>query len=168
MCDYSLTGIPNRLAVAGENLVTYRFPTGSLGMASAEDVAAKVDRLEEQQLQRRGIWKTIQYWFSSEQDEPVCAVCLPPGTDLLMMRVPEQIRRQYALSAIEEVTFTQLSAEAYQYRDAIRFRNGRQLLLQSLRDGVPFQVMRQVSHASGNGNEIRERTYPAEVPSGTV
>ena len=34
MCDYSLTGIPNRLAVEGEELVVHRFRTGSLGLAS--------------------------------------------------------------------------------------------------------------------------------------
>jgi hypothetical protein len=34
MCDYSLQGGPNRLAVEGEQLVTYRFPTGSVGLAA--------------------------------------------------------------------------------------------------------------------------------------
>ena len=28
MCDYSLQGLPNRLAVEGEKLVTHRFPLG--------------------------------------------------------------------------------------------------------------------------------------------
>ena len=35
MCDYSLAGIPNRLAVEGERLVACRFSTGSMGLASA-------------------------------------------------------------------------------------------------------------------------------------
>ena len=34
MCDYSLAGIPNRLAVEGEELAVHRFPTGSIGLAS--------------------------------------------------------------------------------------------------------------------------------------
>ena len=34
MCDYSLAGIPSRLAVEGEQLVAHRFSTGSLGLAS--------------------------------------------------------------------------------------------------------------------------------------
>ena len=34
MCDYSLMAVPNRLAQEGEDLVTHRFPTGSLGLAS--------------------------------------------------------------------------------------------------------------------------------------
>jgi len=35
MCDYSLMGVPNRLAQEGEDLVTHRFRTGSLGLAPA-------------------------------------------------------------------------------------------------------------------------------------
>jgi hypothetical protein len=38
MCDYSLMGIPNRLAVEREELVTHRFPTSSIGFASPEDL----------------------------------------------------------------------------------------------------------------------------------
>ena len=38
MCDYSLCGIPNRLAVEGEELVVHRFSTGSMGMASLADL----------------------------------------------------------------------------------------------------------------------------------
>ena len=34
MCDYSLAGVPNRLAVEGEQLVVHRFSTGSVGLAS--------------------------------------------------------------------------------------------------------------------------------------
>jgi hypothetical protein len=40
MCDYSLQGLPNRLAVVGEQLVTYRFPTRSVGLATPTDIAA--------------------------------------------------------------------------------------------------------------------------------
>ena len=38
MCDYSLMVIPNRLAQEGEELVTHRFWTGSLGFASPLDM----------------------------------------------------------------------------------------------------------------------------------
>ena len=34
MCDYSLYEFPNRLAREGEELVTYRFPSGSMGLVS--------------------------------------------------------------------------------------------------------------------------------------
>ena len=36
MCDYSLAGIPNRLAVEGEQLVAYRFSTGAIGLTSPD------------------------------------------------------------------------------------------------------------------------------------
>jgi hypothetical protein len=36
MCDYSLHGIPNRLAEEGEVLVVHRFFTGSKGLTSHE------------------------------------------------------------------------------------------------------------------------------------
>ena len=39
MCDYSLTGLRTRLAVEGEELIIYRFPTGSIGLTSASEVA---------------------------------------------------------------------------------------------------------------------------------
>ena len=35
MCDYSLAGLRTRLAVEGEELVVYRFPTGSIGLTSS-------------------------------------------------------------------------------------------------------------------------------------
>jgi hypothetical protein len=38
MCDYSLAMLPNRLAVAGAELVVHRFLTGSKGLAPPADV----------------------------------------------------------------------------------------------------------------------------------
>src|SRR5438045_210685 len=32
MCDYSLAGLPNRLAIEGEQLVVYRFTTRAMGL----------------------------------------------------------------------------------------------------------------------------------------
>jgi hypothetical protein len=163
MCDYSLTGIPNRLAVAGEELVTHRFPTGSMGMASAGDILKKVIPAEERQLHQRSFLQAIRDWFNRPNPEPVCAVCIPPGTVLQMSRVPEAVRRQFALSAIEEVTFTQLTAEPFQYRDAIRFRNGRHLLLQSLQAGVLFAVKSETGGRSLSQDVDGSERKPAEV-----
>ena len=39
MCDYSLMGIPNRLAREGEELVVYEFRTGSRGLTADTPVA---------------------------------------------------------------------------------------------------------------------------------
>ena len=41
MPDFSLQEAPRRVAVAGEILVTYRFRSGSIGLASPLEMAAK-------------------------------------------------------------------------------------------------------------------------------
>jgi len=58
----------------------------------------------------------------------------------LYRRAAKDQQRQFHVDATEEVTFVQLSAEAYQYRDAVRFRNGREVLLQRLRCGQRLEV----------------------------
>jgi hypothetical protein len=118
MCDYSLTGIPNRLAVVGEELVVHRFSTGSIGLASA---GAPVSR-----------------WCSARQTP---AVCVPPGARLLLRDIPESLRQQHDVGTTEEVTFVQLSATAYQFRDAVRFHNGQEVLLQKLTEGMRVHVL---------------------------
>jgi hypothetical protein len=125
MCDYSLAGVPNRLAVEGEQLVVHRFPTGSVGLASP---------------------------CSQVLSKETPAVCIPPGARLRLRDIPQALR--LGLNATEEVTFVQLSAEAYQYRDAVRFQNGREILLQRLGCGQQVEVL---SLASGDIPEKRHR-----------
>jgi hypothetical protein len=129
MCDYSLAGVRNRLAVEGEQLVVQRFSTGALGLASPTTRWARL-------------------WFVKE-----CAVCLPPGARLLLGDIPQDLRRQFRVRATEEVTFVQVSAEAYQYRDAVRFKNGREVLLQWLRCGQRVDVLSLCS------DDIREEEH---------
>jgi hypothetical protein len=111
MCDYSLTGMPNRLAEEGEVLVTYRFSTGSLGLASPSDLC-----------------------------KTVAAVCIPPGARLILQDIPTLLQHDLDVGPAEEVTFTQLTASENAYRDAIRFRNGQQILLQKLQEGQRVKV----------------------------
>ncbi len=129
MCDYSLAGIPNRLAAEGEQLMVYRFPTGALGLTSPK----------------------TGHWLLWSKQTP--AVCVPPGARLLLGDIPKSLQRQFDVQASEEVTFVQLSAEAYQYRDAVRFSNGCEVLLQCLRCGQHVEVL---SLCSG---ESREEEY---------
>ena len=114
MCDYSLAGIPNRLAVEGEQLVVHRFSTGSLGLASP---------------------------CPSPLSKGTPAVCIPPGARLRLRDIPQDLQLRFGLNEIEEVTFVQQSAEVYQYRDAVRFQNGREVLLQRLRCGQQVEVL---------------------------
>jgi len=118
MCDYSLAGIPNRLAVEGEQLVFHRFSTGSIGLASP---CASPSR-----------------WWSGKQTP---AVCVAPGTRLLLRDIPKGLQQQFGVGATEEVTFVQLSATPYQFRDAVRFSNGREILLQTLKCGQQVDVL---------------------------
>ena len=141
MCDYSLQGLPNRLAVMGEQLVTHRFLTGSIGMASPHDIAA-ANRPKPRNGERGRWWSTLKRWLNPQMElDRIPAVCIPPGARLRMSRVPDEMRRGYDLRPVEQVTFVQLSADAYRYRDGIRFDNGCQELLQTLPEGVPFEVL---------------------------
>src|SRR5215469_7719910 len=119
MCDYSLVGIRNRLAVEGEELVVHRFPTGSIGLASP--------------------CTSMSRWGFVKQTP---AVCVPPGARLILLDVPECLQHNLAVGSTEEVTFVQLSATPYQYRDAVRFRNGRVIRLQGLIVGMRVRVLK--------------------------
>jgi len=131
MCDYSLAGIPSRLAAEKELLTVYRFSTSALGLTSPE----------------RCRWR-----FWSKQTP---AVCVPPGARLLLRDIPKDLQRQFHVDATEEVTFVQLSAEAYQYRDAVQFRNGREVLLQRLRCGQRLEVLSLCSSESREEDHLR-------------
>ena len=136
MCDYSLVSVPNRLAVEGEQLVACRFSTGAMGLTSGD----------------ASLWRL---WFKQTP-----AICVPPGARLLLRDIPEDLQRQFDVQATEEVTFVQLSAEAYQYRDAVRFRNCREVLLQRLRCGQRVQVLCLCSDGSREEeHQRREEEY---------
>jgi hypothetical protein len=138
MCDYSLMAVPNRLAQEGEDLVAHRFPTGSLGLASPEDL--KVPAIPKTAA-RRGFWRAVQEFLNPTKGKPVCAVCIPPGAKLRLQDIPARLQHEFGVGAVEDVTFTQISAAAHSYRDAVRFHNGREIRLQELREGQRVQVL---------------------------
>jgi hypothetical protein len=49
--------------------------------------------------------------------------------------IPERMQHEIAVGPAEEVTFAQATAASHSYRDAVRFQNGREILLQQLREG---------------------------------
>jgi len=118
MCDYSLAHFPNRLAVEGERLRVHQFSTRTLGLAPV-----------------RRTFENILF------PETTPAVCVPPGARLELRGIPEHLQWQLKVSAVENVTFVQLSADAYRHRDAVRFRNGREILLQCLQRGQRLVVL---------------------------
>ena len=138
MCDYSLMAVPNRLAQQGEDLVAHRFPTGSLGLASPGDLKRI---LEPAPTAHRGLWCTVKAFFNPLRTDPVPAVCIPPGARLRLQDIPVRLQHEFGVGAEEEVTFTQISAAANSYRDAVRFANGREVRLQELREGQRVRVV---------------------------
>ncbi len=137
MCDYSLMAVPNRLAREGEELVFHRFPTGSLGLAAPADVKRAVSRPPVP----RTFLERLKAFFTPPQNQPVCAVCIPPGATLTLIGIHPRAQRQFGVSAEETVTFTQITAAVHAYRDAVRFRNGREARLQDLYEGLRARVV---------------------------
>lgn len=132
MCDYSLSEVRSRLAQEGERLQVHLFHTGTKGMAPAMASAGN---------EKRSLWQRITDFFVIEPDHQPVAVCIPPGARLTLHDLPISIQRQFGVQSTEEVYFTQLHAEDYSHRDAIRFKNGRTLSLQKLDSGQRVEVL---------------------------
>jgi hypothetical protein len=140
MCDYSLWGLPTRLAADGEQLVVHRFPTGSMGLASTADLKSLKEATEPEPAP--GIWGRIQRFFQSDpQPQVPPAVCIPPGSVLIMRNISTAIRQRYRVQAEEGVVFVQTSANPNSHRDAVQFTNGRHALLQEFHEGVEAEVL---------------------------
>jgi hypothetical protein len=135
MCDYSLMEIPNRLAAEGEELVAHRFQSGSTGMVACSDFEGWQNRRDKTTFRR------LIYGFSP-QAEPAPVVCMPPGARLQLTDIPNSLQEKFHLSSCEEATFTQISAEAYRSRDALRFDNGATVMLHLLPEGQKVKVLR--------------------------
>ncbi len=160
MCDYSLHTFPNRLAVDGEDLVVHRFGGASLGLASPADVGVGVYGPKcESAPGRTWSWSRIKAWFQMqshnwEAEKRVTAVCVPPGAKLILRDIPKSLQRELGVSEVEEVTFIETSAQVNTYRDAVRFKNSRQILLQGLREGQRVTIV----------STMPEEAAPAQTP----
>jgi hypothetical protein len=132
MCAYSLMAVTSRLAQEGEELVTHRFCTGCIGLASASDLPADGNP--------ESFWSRVQTFFDP-LPKSLPAVCIPPGASLRLMDIPEKLQREFGIGPVEDVMFTQLTAAANTYRDAVRFSNNREILLQGLREGQRVRVL---------------------------
>jgi hypothetical protein len=128
MCDYSLAALQTRLAVEGEELSVYHFPSGSRGLTSPAE-------LERCKPELRG-WRS---WFNPRQTP--CAVCIPPGAQLLLLDIPRRLQQRLGVSSSEHVTFIQTHATEGRHRDGLRFRNNQEILLQHLAEGQRVVVL---------------------------
>jgi hypothetical protein len=147
MCDYSLHVYPNRLAADGEELVVHRFGGTSLGLASPSDLRSILTASPcDSTSKKPWSWTAIKGWFLAngpqwQPDRRTLAVCVPPGARLLLKDIPKSLQRELGVGEVEEVKFVEISAEVNTYRDAVRFKNSRQLLLQALREGQRVTVL---------------------------
>jgi len=156
MCDYSLMSLPNRLAREGEELLVHRFPGGSIGLASPADCAARAP----QQTGLRSAWKSVRGFFSLTDKAPVPAVCIPPGAQLRLSGMSDKFRSQHGIvDAQEVVTFDQRTQTVNAYRDAIRFADGRSMLLQELKEGQRVTVLRLDPQEPERMDENLERQF---------
>ena len=138
MCDYSLMSFPNRLAREGEELVAHRFECGAMGFASPVDLLPAQIPMS---ARLKNVWSNLLGIPIPPKSQCVVAVCIPPGAHLRVWDIPECLQREIDVRRTEEVTFTQMSASPFRYRDAIRFRNGCQILLQRLEEGQRIRVL---------------------------
>ncbi|HKX31398.1 MAG TPA: hypothetical protein VJ302_27175 [Blastocatellia bacterium] len=136
MCDYSLHAVRNRPAVEGEPLEVYCFPTGSLGLVSETDLRSNPPSPARAASRW---WEAFKEWFGLIPTPS--AVCLQPGTRLVLREIPEPLQREFKVGEDEEVVFTKLNLQSTNYRDAIRFRNGQELLIQRLPVGQRIDVL---------------------------
>ena len=133
MCDYSLVGLINRLAIEGEDLTSFRLHNGSVGFC------------EPAQAEAHNKWTKDLHYIGPRAitgPEPaINPVCIPPGAQLTLENLPKGLRKEHKLQASELVTFDQLPPKEKSHRDAVKFSNGVTLTLQLLGEGVQAHVL---------------------------
>jgi hypothetical protein len=67
---------------------------------------------------------------------------------LLLQGIPKHLQGEWRVREEVTVGFTQITAAAYQHRDALRLPNGREILLQHLVEGLHLRVI-----SLGGGDE---------------
>jgi len=138
MCDYSLMALPNRLAVCGEELVVHRFESSAVGLASVSDLCIAE---EARRVKPKGFWQTLKWLLNPPPPHSCTAVCIPPGAELQLRDIPKRLQQELQLHGDQqEVVFTQTSTHA-NFRDAVRFTNGVEILLQQLQEGQRVSVL---------------------------
>ena len=68
------------------------------------------------------------------------AVCMPAGARLRLQGIDETVQRAFAIGPVEQATMIRLDVAARAHRDAVRFANGREVLLQCLNAGVTAEL----------------------------
>jgi len=151
MCDYSLNSVANRLARDGEELLVHRFETGSIGLASPTAADSDVATAPPP----RTFWSALREFFGGPDSRPTIAVCVPPGAALLLRDIPQRLQRELNVAPTEIVVFTQLLG-SLAHRDAVRFQNGSEILLQKLVTGQRVRVLAFSRDGAEEPGDLRE------------
>jgi hypothetical protein len=72
------------------------------------------------------------------------AVCVPEGARLQLEGISETVQRSFGVGPVEEVVMSRLPVTGHAHRDAVRFGNGKEVLLQSLNAGVTCMLMPEI------------------------
>jgi hypothetical protein len=143
MCDYSLYEFPNRLAREGEELVTYKFRSGSLGLVSPVELKEAQGKPS-----GKGFWGSVRSHSELSTHRPsVCAICVPPGARLLLKDISAPMQKDLGLCPEEGGKFIETSVDPYRHRDAIQLANGLVISLQRLCEGQRIEVLSLVPAA---------------------
>jgi len=126
--------------------VVHRFRSGAKGLASVSDLrrvslALTVRRKSLRSLLSEFCSRVGEIVAAPNGSKSVPAVCIPPGARLLLRDIPERLQDQVGIRQVEEVTFTQITSSEFSYRDAVRFRNGIETILQQLQEGQRVRVL---------------------------
>ena len=73
------------------------------------------------------------------------AVCMPADAHLRLEGIGETEQRAFDVGPVEEVVMIRLEVLAHAHRDAVRFSNGKEVLLQRLNAGITTEMVSAIS-----------------------
>jgi len=89
-----------------------------------------------------GFWPKLKEFFNPPDTPAIPAVCIPPGARLLVRDIPAELQRECGFQKdMGEAVFTQITAAVNTFRDAVRFQNGSEVLLQRFAEGQRVRVL---------------------------
>jgi len=110
-----------------------------VGLASPYDLRS---RLEYRNVPQCGFWPRIKEFFNPAEAPAIPAVCIPPGARLLVQDIPAMVQHECGFQEdAAEAVFTQITNAANTFRDAVRFQNGVEVLLQRFAEGQRVRVL---------------------------
>lgn len=127
-------GVKSRMAEAGDELVVFRFPAGVLGFASREE-------LDELKLDPTSRWERFRQIFAQHHAIRITAVHIPYGSHLILRQLPPAVRGKAGLADTEEAIYVRCPDCSRRPCDALRFRDGRHILIQNLLEGQEAYLM---------------------------